>query len=57
METMPVSILSYLSQKVTELPPLDVPGTVPSEEATLVTATGLYVQDVPHTSTLRSLSW
>jgi len=30
--------------------------TADPEGATLVTAAGLYVQDVPHTSTFRSLS-
>ena len=38
------------------LPPLLAPGNEPSD-AILVTAAGLYVHEVPHTSTLRSLSW
>ena len=37
------------------LPPLEAPGIDPSL-ATFVTATGLYVHDVPQTSTFRSLS-
>ena len=39
------------------LPPEEFPMAAPSEEATLVTAEGLYVHEVPHTSTFRSLSW
>ena len=38
-------------------PPDELPTAVPSAEATLVTAAGLYVHDVPQTSTFRSLSW
>lgn len=38
------------------LPPEEFPIAAPSEEATLVTAAGLYVHDVPHTSTFKSLS-
>lgn len=40
-----------------ELPPDDVPMAAPSDEATLVTAEGLYVHEVPQTSTFKSLSW
>lgn len=37
------------------LPPLLAPGKEPSD-AIFVTAAGLYVHDVPHTSTFKSLS-
>jgi len=40
----------------TYLPPDELPTAVPSEEATLVTAIGLYVHEVPQTSTFKSLS-
>lgn len=48
----------YLFRKkkcVCVLPP-EALVTADPEGATLVTAAGLYVQDVPHTSTFRSLS-
>lgn len=38
------------------LPPDELPTAVPSDEATLVTAIGLYVHEVPQTSTFKSLS-
>jgi hypothetical protein len=46
-----------LTGKTYELPPDDVPMAAPSDEATLVTAEGLYVHEVPQTSTFKSLSW
>jgi hypothetical protein len=51
----PSVILFRLGDK-NKLPPDEFPMAAPSDEATFVTAAGLYVHDVPQTSTFKSLS-